>query len=158
VLAVSLLLGTLFLGILGTSWGLIRTNAERQRAEEARDEALKARTDEAKQRDVAEIEKQKAQKAEADTLADYRASTDDAIEQLIGSKPELGPQEKAYLEKTLKRWQAFADRKGDDESSRAIRSEGHYRVAHLLDKLGRNEEAVRSVVKAPAPNAARPRR
>ena len=47
------------------------------------------------------------------------------IEQLIGSKPDLGPHERSYLEKTLKRWQAFAARLGDDERSQAIRAEGH---------------------------------
>ena len=35
----------------------------------------------------------KAEKAEEETLESYRAGTDDAIEQLIGSKPKLGEQE-----------------------------------------------------------------
>src|SRR5206468_4148805 len=85
--------------------------------------------------------KKKAVQAEADTLADYRASTDEAIEHLIASKPALGPHEKAYLEKTRKRWQAFADRVGEDERSRAVRGEGHFRVAYLWLKLGRHDEA-----------------
>jgi serine/threonine-protein kinase len=84
----------------------------------------------------------RAQKAEQDTLEDYRASTDDAIEQLIGSRPELGPQEKAYLEKTLKRWQVFADRTEDDARSRAIRAEGQFRVARLRHELRQSKEAV----------------
>src|SRR5262249_50958840 len=79
--------------------------------------------------------------AEEDTLADYRASADDAIEQLIGARPDLGPQEKVYLEKTLKRWQAFAARQGDDERSQAVRAEGHFRVAFLWQKLFRRNEA-----------------
>ena len=73
-------------------------------------EAEKARTD---------VERQKAETAEANTLADYRASTDDAVEQLIGSKLVMGPQEKA-LEKTLKRWQSFADRQGGRRSRAGI--------------------------------------
>ena len=44
----------------------------------------------------------RGERAEDDTLRDYRASTDDAIEQLISARPVLGPQEKAYLERTLK--------------------------------------------------------
>ncbi len=134
VIAASLVLLALVAGIVGTSIGLIR-------AEQRRVEAERARADESEQRQIAEAEKEKAQKAAANTLADYRASTDDAIEQLIGSKEELGPQERAYLEKTLKRWQAFANRQGDDERSRAIRAEGHFRVALLWDKLGRKQEA-----------------
>jgi serine/threonine protein kinase len=111
---------TLIGGVIGTTWGLVRAD--------------RARQTEAEQR-------RKAEQAEADTLADYRASTDDAIAQLIGSKPDLGPQERTYLENTLKRWQAFAARQGEDERSRAIRGEGHYRVGFLWQKLGRRDEA-----------------
>jgi hypothetical protein len=93
------------------------------------------------QRRIADSQKKKAEQAEADTLADYRASTDDAIEQLIGSKAALGPQEKAYLEQTLKRWLAFAARQGDDQRSQAIRAEGHHRVALLWQKLGQRDAA-----------------
>ena len=89
----------------------------------------------------AERQKERAEKAEFETLEDYRASTDDTIEQLIGSKRELGISEKAYLEKTLKRWQAFAARKGDDPQARAIRAEGLSRVAILRSKLGQKDEA-----------------
>jgi serine/threonine protein kinase/Flp pilus assembly protein TadD len=128
--------------------GYFRIRAERDRAELARREADEQRelaegasAEEAKQRKIAEAEKQKAEQAEADTLADYRASTDDAIEQLIGSKPTLGAPEKAYLEKTLKRWQMFADRQGEDERSRAIRGEGHFRVGRLWSYLGQLNEA-----------------
>jgi hypothetical protein len=71
--------------------------------------ANQARRNETEQRHIADAEKKKAEQAEAETLADYRASTDDAIEQLIGSKPDLTPQQKTYLENTLKRWRAFAE-------------------------------------------------
>jgi serine/threonine protein kinase/tetratricopeptide (TPR) repeat protein len=128
------ILFVLVAGIVGTTFGLIR-------AEHRRAEAEQARGNEAAQRQIAEAEKKKAEQAEEATLADYRASTDDAIEQLIGSRPDLGPQEKTYLENTLKRWQAFAARQGEDERSQAIRAEGHFRVASLWQKLGRRDEA-----------------
>jgi serine/threonine protein kinase/tetratricopeptide (TPR) repeat protein len=134
VLTAAAILFVLVAGIAGTTFGFLR-------AEHRRAEAETARADEAAQRRIADAEKKKAEQAEADTLADYRASTDDAIEQLIGSKPDLGPQEKTYLEKTLKRWQAFAARQGDDERSQAIRAEGHSRVAMLWQKLGQRDAA-----------------
>jgi tetratricopeptide (TPR) repeat protein len=127
VIAASLVLFALLLGMAGTTFGLIR--AERARAEEAM------------QRSIAVAAKKTAEDAEAQTLADYRASTDDAIEQLIGSKPELGPHERAYIERTLKRWQTYSDRQGDDERSQAIRAEGHGRVGNLWSRLGRPKEA-----------------
>jgi eukaryotic-like serine/threonine-protein kinase len=134
VMAAAAILIVLLAGIAGTTFGLIR-------AEHRRAEAVQAREDEAAQRRVADAQKKKAEQAEAETLTDYRASTDDAIEHLIGSKPDLGPQERAYLEKTLKRWQAFAARQGDDERSQAIRAEGHQRLGYLWHKLGHREEA-----------------
>jgi tetratricopeptide (TPR) repeat protein len=127
VAAVSLVLLALLAGIAGTTFGFVRAEYERLQAEQAR-------TAESDQR-------KKAEKAEADMLADYRASTDDAIEQLIGSKLVLGPKEKTYLENTLKRWQELAARQGDDEHSRTIRGEGHFRVAALWAKLGQRDES-----------------
>jgi tetratricopeptide (TPR) repeat protein len=121
-------------GIAGTTIGLIR-------AEQRREEADLARSDEAAQRRTAVAEKKRAEHAEAETLDSYRASTDDAIEHLIGSKPDLSPREKQYLEDTLKRWQAFAARQGEDERSQAIRAEGHKRVAWLWSRLSRWDEA-----------------
>jgi serine/threonine protein kinase/Flp pilus assembly protein TadD len=134
VLTAAAILFLLVAGIAGTTFGLIR-------AEHRRKEAEDARAAEAEQRQIADAQKKKAEQAQADTLADYRASTDEAIEELIGSKAELGPQEKNYLEKTLKRWQAFAAQMGDDEGSQAIRAEGHFRVASLWQKLGRPDQA-----------------
>jgi tetratricopeptide (TPR) repeat protein len=120
VLAAAVVAVALLCGTIGTTLGLVR--AEHHWG-------------------VAVAERIRAQQAEADTLADYRAATDDAVEQLIGARPELGPKERAYLESTLKRWQAYANRQGDDERSRAIRGEGHFRVAWLWARLGREEEA-----------------
>ena len=141
VLAGSLVLLALVAGIVGTSWGLVRARTAEEIAINRYDEAEKARAKAAASALAEAREREKAEKAEADTLADYRASADDAIEQLIGSKQELGPKEKTYLENTLKRWQAFAARQGDDERSKAIRAEGHHRVAQLWAKLGRKGEA-----------------
>ena len=92
----------------------------------------------------------RAEEAEAQTLVDYRAATDDAMKELIGAKPELGPQDKTYLEKTLKRWQSFANRQGNDERSRAIRAEGHQRVGGAWRALGRHQEAAAELERARA--------
>src|SRR5262249_12655704 len=119
VIASTLIVLALVLGLIGTLIGFVR-------AEQRRVEADNAWANEEKQRIQAEDEKRKDEKAEEETLASYRASTDDAIEQLIGSKAELGPKEKAYLETTLKRWQNYAARHGDDDRSRILRGEGHF--------------------------------
>ncbi|HLN29780.1 MAG TPA: serine/threonine-protein kinase [Gemmataceae bacterium] len=152
--AVSSLAASIFLvlgvGIVGTSIGLVRAKEAEAAAQERFVEAEEARAREAERAEgerqaklEAEVARKKAEEAEALTLADYRASADDAIEQLLGSKAEIGPKERTYLENTLKRWQAFAARQENDERGQSIRAEGHFRVAHLWSQLGRKQEARR---------------
>jgi serine/threonine protein kinase len=102
-----------------------------------------AREEEAKLRRIAEEQMKRAEKAEADTLADYKASTDDTILLLLASKAELGKQEKEYLEKSLNRWSEFARRKGDDPHCMAIRAEGLQRVAYLRARLGQVQDSLK---------------
>jgi tetratricopeptide (TPR) repeat protein len=111
----------LLAGILGTSVGLVLAQAKEREAQ--------------KEKAAAVASQQQAMEA-------LRATTDEVVEQLLGGKPVLGPAEKAFLETTLKRWQAFADAAGEGEQARAIRAEGVYRVAKLRSKLGQREEAV----------------
>ena len=141
VMAATVVSLALVAGLMGTSWGMIRAETSRIEAEAARDaERVRAKGEqEAKQNAL--LQKARAEKAEAETLADYRAATDDAIEQLIGSKSELSSQERAYLEKTLSRWQNFARRQGEDQHQRAIRAEGYYRVGFIWIQLGQFEQA-----------------
>lgn len=140
-LASALLLATLIAGTIGTSWGLIRAESQRQLAEQARQDADQRAEGER----IAKLEAQRQQKlaedAEDATLESYRASTDDAIEKLIGSKPGLGLQERTYLENALKRWKEFADRKGTDRRSRSYRGEAHSRMASIWQSLGQSLNA-----------------
>jgi tetratricopeptide (TPR) repeat protein len=121
LLAVSVMVLLLVAGIIGTSVGLVLAQEKEREAEKEKAAALAS------------------QKQAMDSL---RATTDDVVEQLIGGKPVLGPAEKAFLEATLKRWQAFADAAGEGEQTRAVRAEGVYRVANLRAKLGQRDEAV----------------
>jgi serine/threonine protein kinase/tetratricopeptide (TPR) repeat protein len=113
VVAAALVALALVIGIVGTTLGMIEA---RWQAQVARD-------------------------AEEETLAALRASTSDAIEHLIGSKPEIGPQERHFIELTLTRWQAFAARSGDSTRNRSIRAEGHFQVGALWQRLDRIPEA-----------------
>jgi tetratricopeptide (TPR) repeat protein len=108
-------------GILGTSVGLVLAREKEREAEKEKAAALASQ--------------QQAMEA-------LRATTDEVVEQLIGGKPVLGLAEKAFLEATLKRWQAFADAAGEGEQAQAVRAEGLFRVAKLRAKLGQREEAV----------------
>jgi tetratricopeptide (TPR) repeat protein len=107
----------------------------------ARDRIADAKT-------AADAQKIKAQQAEEATIAEFEASTDDGIELLIGSKPSLSEQERTYLERTLKRWQAFADRAEDDERTLQIRADAHFRLGDLWSRLDRRDEAMREYPRA----------
>ena len=144
-----------------TQKGIADENARRadEKANEAQANALEARANaenEAKQRAIAELRERESQEAkeraeaarreattaQANAMSALRGTTDDAIEQLIGSRPVLGPSERAYLERSLRRWQGLAAEQGDSEQSRAIRAEGTFRVAALRGKLGDREASI----------------
>jgi serine/threonine protein kinase/tetratricopeptide (TPR) repeat protein len=120
-----------------------RAQAERATAAEraAKEEAVAAQARAVAAAEAEKVAKRKAVEFRDKALDALRATTGEDVEQLIGSKPALGTSETAYLEAIVKRWQAFATQEGGDESSRAIRAEGHHRVGRLWQKLGRPGEA-----------------
>jgi serine/threonine protein kinase len=89
VIAAGLAVTALIVGIVGTSWGMVR-------AEYYRNEAVQALVKE-------QEHKRRAEESEILTLANFRESTDDVIEHLIGARKHLGPTERAYLERSLVR-------------------------------------------------------
>ncbi len=108
----------------------------------ARATAEDERTKATKSAEEANIARTKAEKAELDTLASFKASTDEAIEQLIGSRPVLGRIEERYLKNTQERWEEFAKNQGNDDRGQAIRAEGHQRVGGIWGRLGKNDKAM----------------
>ncbi len=127
VIAASLVFFALLAGIIGTTLGLFEAKRQAGIAEVSEKKAV--------------AEKQRAVEFRNKALDALRATTSTDVELLIGGKPELGANERAYLEAIAKRWQAFASQEGADEQARSIRGEGHYAVAVLWQKLGRPEEA-----------------
>jgi hypothetical protein len=134
VVAGSLVLAALVLGICGTTFGLWR--------------AKRALRDEAEQPRIADVEQTKAIEFRDKALDALRATTGSDVEKLIGEQKELSRNEREYLEAIAKRWQVFAKQEGADEQSRAVRAEGHYRVGSLLLKLRRRDEARREYEQA----------
>jgi len=120
VLAAGIIVGLLAAGIVGTSIGLVQA----RRAQRSASASASA----------AEAAQQQAMEA-------LRVTTDEVVEKLLSAKPELGPDEKEFLESTLKRWQSFAAQQGESVLARRVRAEGLRRVAYLRQKLGQNEEA-----------------
>jgi eukaryotic-like serine/threonine-protein kinase len=149
VLAASIVLVLLVGGIIGTSLGFLRAERLRQIAEQneraAQTEKTNALASAAAERLAQQNEKAERKKAEAAqrrAMEALQATSDEVIEQLIGARPVLGPDERGFLENTLKRWEAFAAEKGDGELARQIRAEGVFRVAYLRGKLGERDASL----------------
>ncbi len=140
-IAAGAVLLALVLGIIGTGWGLVRAEAAKAAANRSAEQAIASEEKTRAALEQETVARQRAQAAEARTLASYRDSTDDAIQELIASKEELGYKERTYLQKTLKRWQAFADEQADDALGRNYRAEGHFRVASIWKHLGETTAA-----------------
>jgi serine/threonine protein kinase len=134
VLAASIIVLSLVVGIVGIAIGLVQARQAEGRALESANAERMAKDNEAAQR-------QKAEAAQEEAMDALRAMTDEVIEQLIGENPRLGPAEKTFLENALKRWQTFAQESGESPQARAIRAEGAYRVALLRRRLGQSEDA-----------------
>lgn len=148
VAASSLVALSLVAGILGTGYGLWNPESQRVIAEAKRTEAENSNriADEALN-DVrvaleeATTAKSRAEKAELELIAAYKSATDDVIQQMISTRPTLGPVEKRYLENAVDRWKFLADRNGNDTQSQSIRAQGFSLISELYRRLGKSEDA-----------------
>jgi serine/threonine protein kinase/tetratricopeptide (TPR) repeat protein len=149
VWAAGVILVLLVCGIIGTSLGFVRADRQRTIAEENERAAQSEKTNALAFAEAARLaqqneaaERTKAEAAQRRAIEALQATSDEVIEQLIGARPAVGLAEKDFLENTLKRWQAFADEKGDGELARQVRTEGVFRVAYLRGKLGGSRAAL----------------
>lgn len=118
--------------------------AERRAKEDvtrAKEELQNANNNLTKANATAQAAREVSQKAEEAAFEILVEGTNDAVRNLIGSKPGLGKQESAYLEGMVKRWRTFADRTGDDDRSRVVRATAHQQLGLLWGKLGRHDRA-----------------
>ncbi len=148
VMASTLLLVSLIVGVIGTSLGFLRAEAQRKLAEQARHEADERTVSERAAKLEAQRQQRIAEAAEDATLDSYRESTNDVIEKLIGSKDSIGTAERSYLESAHRRWQTFADRQGSDERSRYVRALGNHHLGLIWGDLDRPNDAVAALESA----------
>ncbi|MGE3820943.1 MAG: protein kinase [Isosphaeraceae bacterium] len=142
VIAASLVLLALLVGLVGTTLALIEARAQRAAAERARLLAIaeseakeRARQAEAEQRALAEQANRQAFEA-------LRSFTDEVMGEVIGGREKLTEAERTLLRNAQKQWEVFAQSKGDSPEARLIRSEGAAELSILQYKLGMNAEAV----------------
>ena len=141
VIASGLLLFVLLAGIVGTTFGLIQTARQRNRAIAAEEETsavlldLRGEQERTKSALIAET------KARGRARTALNAMTDDVIEKLFARQQELGDDEKAFLRRVLTYYEEYAREQGNTEDARAIAAEGQRRVAKVRETLGEKREA-----------------
>ena len=148
VLAASLVLLALVVGIVGTTFGMIR--ADRARADEAKQRGI-AEANEAKALVAAEAERKakdreaeqraKAEKARDRTRQALDAMTSSVTGDSLTTQKEISDEQKKFLTEVLTYYQEFAGEKADDEPSRARTAAAAYRVGPIEYRLGRTAEA-----------------
>jgi serine/threonine protein kinase/tetratricopeptide (TPR) repeat protein len=141
VAAAGLVFLTLLGGIAGTTWGLVQARHQRKVAEGKTDEAV----NESVAKGVALVAEQQARadetKARLQAFAALRSMTTNFIERKFAQGTELTEDDRAFLRDVISQYDAFAQIKGDDPDSRAVRAEGRFRVGVMRYKLGELQEA-----------------
>jgi eukaryotic-like serine/threonine-protein kinase len=155
VLAASLVLLALLVGVMGTSLGMIAAEQRRQEAEQAQaaeaEQRQLAQANEAKALAAAEAEKtakereaeqrQKAEKARDRTRQVLDAMTSSVTGDSLSTQKEISAEQKKFLSEVLSYYQEFAGEKAEDEASRARTARAANRVAMIEYRLGRKKEA-----------------
>ncbi len=103
------------IGLAAVEYERRQTASERDR----KDQALQAET-----------------KARTLAMNALRNLTDDVVERQMASKLQLTDEDRRFLRGIQRQYEEFAALPGDDAEQRAIRAEGHYRVALVGQGLG----------------------
>ncbi|MEO2089571.1 MAG: protein kinase, partial [Gemmataceae bacterium] len=158
----SLVLLALLLGIAGTTLGLLRADQRRVEAEQAKqreseraDGERQAKEREAEQRAKAEAaERQATQSLAAEKAARTHARaaldtlTEEVVAKLLSQKSKLGPEERAFLTKTLRLYDGLTQDQEDTPEGRVIRANGYLNVGEIHAHLGNYADAEAALVVA----------
>jgi serine/threonine protein kinase/tetratricopeptide (TPR) repeat protein len=135
VIACSLVLLALLLGIIGTTLGLIWAEHQRQIARANEKTSTQAKEREAEQREKAEKARDRTRQALDDMTSSITGDS-------LGTQKEISADQKKFLTEVLKYYQEFAGEKAEDEQARARTAQAASRVARIEHRLGRKAQAV----------------
>ncbi len=141
VAAAAIILVTLLGGIVGTTLSAIRANRERDNKQTALDELEK-------QQRTTEAALTAETHARIRAMSALRSLTDDVVQRLMARQATLTDEDRAFLARIVREFEAFAAVRGENEESRSIRAEGQMRVGLLRGALGESLEALRSYEQA----------
>jgi tetratricopeptide (TPR) repeat protein len=133
VLAASLAVLTLVVGIFGTTWGFLRADHNWRKAERSLTAETEARRAERQARDRA--------------MAALQLMTEEIVQHRMTRDPNLHVEDRAFLRKLIEHFEGFAALTPDDADSRALRAEGYAQVAAIRHRLGELKEAEAAITK-----------
>jgi tetratricopeptide (TPR) repeat protein len=107
----------------------------------------KARTDAERQRDIAQIQRQRTREALDDMTSEEAGDW-------LATRPAVSPRQRAFLEKSLAYYREFAAETATDRDGQELVAKAQRRVGSLLDDLGRLTEAEQPLRAAAAAFAA----
>jgi serine/threonine protein kinase/tetratricopeptide (TPR) repeat protein len=134
VLAVSLIVLLLVMGIVGTTIGLLWALAEERQALKERDDK-----DESRRQAVASAEAEAQARRQARQA--LNAMTDEVVEDLLKRQVQLTDQHRQFLNMVLASYEAFAAGKRDDPEGIESRADGYFRVGKVRQALGELKDA-----------------
>ena len=143
VIAVSLIFSALLIATAATTWGWQKARDAAESVKKALDDVTKERDAKEIERENARIAKEVAEKASHELFNTFRDVTTDAIEKLIREKNGELPteSEREFIQKTIERWQLFADRQGNSLQGLNYRAEGLYQVGRAWIQVNGDKEA-----------------
>ena len=162
VLAAAVVFLALLAGTIGTALGLIEARRHQQKAVAAAELEKEARIAEAGQRQRAvdalnqvtaekkktELALEAATKARTQARAALDSMTDDVIGRLLARQPTLGDEDRAFLQKVLGFYEAFAAERGETAEARSMAAHGQFRVAEVRAYLGEKNAAEKGFAQA----------
>jgi serine/threonine-protein kinase len=113
--------------VVGLGLGLAAVEQERRQTATERD-----------QKDAALRAETRARRLAMNAL---RQLTDDVVEQQLARRPQLTDEDRRFLRDIQRQYAEFAALPGEDAEQRAVRAEGHFRVALVRARLGEEKEA-----------------
>ena len=141
VVAASLVLLALVGGIMGTTFGMIRSEQRRVEADQARGREEQRAEGERQAKECEAQQRTKAEKARDRTREALDAMTSSVTGDSLTTQKEISEEQKKFLREVLSYYQEFAGEKADDEPSRARTAAAAGRVGLIEYRLGRKTEA-----------------
>jgi len=139
--AAGAIIATLVFGVAASCWQAIRARRAEDSALEAAHRADTARLAESEQRQLADVQRDAAQKARDRTREALDAMTSSVTGNSLTTQKEISAEQKKFLTQVLTYYKEFTGEQAEDEQSRSRTAAAAFRVGLIEYRLGRKAES-----------------